>query len=116
MVGQLGPDYSIALAKAWFNATTAVNTTTVALTLANTEYYWDAPIGGLTVKKFTMKLRDLATWRLAFVTGKVAAPTDPYVTVPANAIYWEDGLNLTAYRIYFASPVATKVMEIIVWQ
>ena len=84
----------------------------LALTAADTEYSQALPVN---TKKFRIHLRDYATFRLAYETGKVAASTDPYETIPAGSEKYEDGLNLSALTVYLASPVATKVAEIEVW-
>ncbi|MDP2718271.1 MAG: hypothetical protein Q8P44_00340, partial [Dehalococcoidia bacterium] len=84
----------------------------VAVTGANTEYSQVLPAN---TKRFMVHLRDNAAFRLAFVTGKVATPTAPYFSVPANMAYSEDGINPAASTLYFASAVATKTAEIIAW-
>ena len=84
----------------------------VALTLVDTEYSQALPAN---TKKFRVHLRDYATFRLAYETGKVATPTDPYEIIPAGSEKYEDGLNLSALTIYLASPVAGKTAEIEAW-
>jgi len=84
----------------------------VALTNADTEYSQALPAN---TKKFRVHLRDYATFRLAYETGKVATPTDPYETIPAGSEKYEDGLNLSALTIYLASPVAGKTAEVEAW-
>ena len=84
----------------------------VALTLADTEYSQALPAN---TKKFRIHLRDYATFRLAYVTGKVAGSVDPYETIPAGSEKYEDGLNLAALTIYLASPVAAKTAEVEAW-
>lgn len=84
----------------------------VALTLADTEYSQALPAD---TKKFRIHLRDYATFRLAYVTGLVATSVDPFETIPAGSEKYEDGLNLAALTVYFASPAATKVAEIEAW-
>ena len=84
----------------------------VALTSADTEYSQALPAN---TKKFRIHLRDYATFRLAYVTGKVAASTDPFETIPAGSEKYEDGLNLSALTVYLASPAAGKTAEIEAW-
>lgn len=84
----------------------------VTLTSANTEYFLRLPAG---TKRLRIHLRDYATFRLAYETGHVATPTDPYETIPAGSEKYEDNLNLSALAIYLASPVATKTAEVEVW-
>ena len=72
-------------------------------------------------KKFLVHTRDESAFRLAFVTGKVAAPTEPYFTILANTSYWEDHIDTYVVNaewdgtIYFASDNTDKVIEIIEW-
>ncbi len=84
----------------------------VAMTLADTEYPQALPAD---TKKFLIKTRDGTSFRLAFVTGKVAAPVDPYTTVPASGIYWEDFIEPGSITLYFACAVVGKKAEIIAW-
>ena len=80
---------------------------------ANTEYSQALPAG---TKKFMVKCRDTTSIiRLAFVTGKVATPTDPYLTIQAGASYWEDFVKLAAVTLYVASPTAGAIVEIVDW-
>ena len=93
----------------------AINPTigTLNLLLADTEYYYTLPAG---VKKFLAHTRDESAWRLAFVTGKVATPTEPYFTVPAGARYSEDLIMGTgSIYLFAASDVANKCLEVIYW-
>jgi len=84
----------------------------VTITTLDTEYSQALPAN---TKKFRIHLQDFATFRLAYVTGKVATPSAPYETIPANSEKYEDGLSLAALTLYFASPVSTKIAEIEVW-
>lgn len=86
----------------------------VALTSADTEYSQALPAG---TTRFEVRLRDSATFRLAFVTGKVATPTEPYLTIPADGKYGEIGLDARrSYTLYLASPVGSKTAEISCWK
>lgn len=91
----------------------------VTLTSADTEYSQALPRG---TKKFTLQCRTSYDVRLAYVTGKVATPTAPYITVKSGNVYWEDNLNIqppshqTAITIYLASSQAGVVCELICWQ
>ena len=93
---------SIALTPAIYNVT---------MTSADTEYSQALPTN---TKKFLIHTRDGTTFRLAFVTGKVAMPTAPYFTVLANDIYYEDDIKATP-TLYFGCASAGKVIEIIAW-
>lgn len=86
---------------------------TVGILLANTEYSFTLPVG---VKKFFIHTRDESSFRLAFITGSVAASVEPFITVPAGSRYYEDLILGTAARLlYVASPVAGKCLEVIYW-
>ena len=83
----------------------------VAMTSADTQYSQ-----ALTdVKKFRIHTRDFTEFRLAYETGKVATPTDPYETVPAGSEKYEDSLNIASLTLYFASASAGKTAEVEVW-
>lgn len=85
-----------------------------AVTMVNldTEYSQALPAN---CKRFIVKTRDGTAFRLAFVTGKVAAPTDPYTTIPTSVSYDESNLLALAQTLYFACAVAGKIVEIIAW-
>ena len=90
---------------------TSVTKYVVAITLADTEYSQ-----ALTnIKKFRIHTRDFTAFRLAYETGKVATPTDPYETVPAGSEKYEDSLNIASLTLYFASASAGKTAEVEVW-
>ena len=65
--------------------------------------------------------RDESSFRLAFVTGLVATPVAPYLTIPSGARHYEDGVFLRVATadwdgtLYFASAEALKVIEIVEW-
>jgi len=85
----------------------------VAITNADTEYSQAIPAG---TKRIKVVLADGATFRLAWETGKVAAPTAPYWTQPANIPYEEKiGLYLSAQTLYIADSVGTKICQILCW-
>ena len=95
-------------------AATLGETLNVTMTNANAEYECDLPFD---CKKFLIHTRDESEFRLAFVTGKVAAPTAPWFTVLANSSYGESGLALIeGKKLYFASGSAGKIAEVITWQ
>jgi hypothetical protein len=84
----------------------------VTMTLADTEYSQELPLG---TSRFSCKTRDGTAFRVAFETGKVATPTQPYGTVPPNWEYYETDLRASA-TLYFACGVAGKIVEITVWR
>ena len=110
-----GRDISLDLAKLDVALSTLVSTQVnkyaVAMTSANTEY--SQPLTN--VKKFRIHTRDYTAFRLAYVTGKVAVPNDPYETIPDGSEKYEDDLNIASLTLYFASSVAGKTAEIEVW-
>jgi len=83
----------------------------VTMTLADTEYSQVLPAN---TKKFLIHTRDGTTFRIAFVTGKVATPTAPYFTIPGGNGYSEDGIKATP-TLYFGCGSAAKEIEIIAW-
>ncbi len=86
----------------------------VTMTNANTEYSQALPAN---TKKFSVSLQSNdAAYRLAFATGKVAAPTAPYLTIAAGYGY-EESFNGSAdsLTIYAACGVAGKVLQIVAW-
>ncbi|MBA7501164.1 MAG: hypothetical protein GH144_00025 [Clostridia bacterium] len=84
----------------------------VTITNANEEYEQELHVA---TKAFSVVLADLAAFRIAFVTGKVATPTAPYYTQPANIPFERQGLYLSGKTVYIASPAATKVAQILCW-
>lgn len=84
----------------------------LALTLANTQYSQILPAN---TKQFSVHLRDMTEFRLAYEANKVAAPTDPYETVPAGSEKYVEGICPPALTLYLASPVAAKTAEIEAW-
>lgn len=84
----------------------------VVMTTENTEYSQVLPEG---TKRFSLQMRENDTaFRVAYVTGKVAAPTEPYYTIQVAREYYEPDLNFTG-TIYFACASAGKHIEIMAW-
>jgi hypothetical protein len=82
------------------------------LTSANTEYSQVLPAW---VKSFSAVCRTDYDVRIAYVTGKVGASTDPYKTIPAGCEFEETGLlggGSVPMTIYLASSQAGVVVEI----
>lgn len=91
---------------------TTVTVYNVTMTSADTEYSQALPAG---TKKFTWQCRTAFDVRFAYVTGKVATPTAPYVTLKSGTSYWEDNANLTSKTLYIACADAGKIVELICW-
>ena len=88
------------------------------MTVADTEYDITLPIHCV---KFLIHTRDESSFRLAFVTGKVAGPAAPWFTVPSGSRYYEDSISndlpiATRITLYFASADAGKIIEVITWR
>ena len=81
----------------------------VTMGSADTEYSQLLPTG---TKIVNFHLTDYATFRYAWVTGKVATPTEPYWTVVANEMIERRGLYLSTKTLYFAESVGSKTMQI----
>lgn len=84
----------------------------VTMTLADTQYSQALPAN---TKKYTIQTRDGTAFRIAFVTGKVAAPTEPYASIGTDGFHHEDSINPATLTLYFACGDAGKVVEIIAW-
>lgn len=83
----------------------------VTLTNADTEYSYTMPAD---TRKFTIQARESADVRIAFESGKVATSTDPYLTLKAGNVWWEDHID-SETTIYFASSSAGTHVEILIW-
>lgn len=90
---------------------TAYNLT---LTDANTEYSQALPAN---CRGFEFQARTEALLRFAFVTGKVATPTAPWLTLKAGDAYSSPQINQAASpsTLYLASPTAGTIVEILAW-
>lgn len=86
----------------------------VTLTSANTEYSQALPNN---TKCFEFRCRSAVDVRFAFVTGKVAAPTAPYMTLTGGDWYTSPILNqgTSPSTLYLASATAGVVACIIAW-
>lgn len=86
----------------------------IPLTLANTEYSQAMPAN---CKFFEFHCRTVTDIRYQFVTGRVATPTAPYLTLPAANWYASPQLNQGAApsTLYLASATAGVAVEIIAW-
>lgn len=87
----------------------------LTLTSADTEYSTSLPAG---CAHFSFQCRTAFDVRFAFVTGKVAGSTAPYLTLKSgNAFSSPEKLSLKPgfETIYFASSQAGVVVEVVPW-
>ncbi|MBA7700768.1 hypothetical protein ES703_109492 [subsurface metagenome] len=108
---QTGLDIGVELPKKVNKATTPV-IYNVTMTDADTEYSQVLPAN---TKKYTIQTRDGTAFRMAFVTGKVATPTEPYLTIGTDGFHHEDLIEPASLTLFFACGEAAKVAEIIAW-
>jgi len=97
---------------------TTVTPYNITCTVANTEYSQALPANTRALR-FRCRTVDAngnsVVCRYAWVTGKVATPTAPYLTLPQNGDYRGTNLNLTSATLYLASATAGAVVEIEAW-
>lgn len=91
---------------------TAPTVYNVTMTTADTEYNQALTAN---TRKFAIMTRDRSEFRFQYVTGKVATPTAPWVTIAENEVYYEDHIKDASITLYFASAEAGKIIEIIEW-
>jgi hypothetical protein len=88
----------------------------VTLTSADTEYSQALPAG---CKRFSVSIRDgvgTNNFRIAFVTGKVATPTAPYLKYPCTVEYSQGDIEFPAAKtVYIAGSNAGDVAQIEAW-
>lgn len=84
----------------------------VTLTDNSTQYSQAIPDG---TKTLNFRCRDGTTFRYAFVTGKVAGPTAPYMTCLANEYESRSGILTDNLTLYLAGAISGKVIEIECW-
>jgi len=89
---------------------TTVTIYNIGLTAEDTEYSQALPDS---TKAITFQCRTDYDIRFAFVTGKVATLTAPYMTLKMGQNYFEDNLNLTSKTLYLACATAAQIVEII---
>jgi len=90
-------------------------TRVVTLTNANEQYIADFSDVTDQIKKIEFQCRTSVAIRYAFEAGKVAIPTNPYMTLKADYSYGQDGLMWNKPKIYFASGSAGVVVEVTAW-
>lgn len=85
----------------------APTVSTVDATLAGTEYSYVLPAA---TKKFLIKARQGAPLLLAYESAASA-----YIEIPRWCFYSESDLSLAGLTLYFQSPAANQVVEIVTW-
>lgn len=81
----------------------------VAITDANTEYSY-ALIDG--VAAVSVQCRGTCAVKLAFTSG---ASGSTYVTIKSGTAYYETNISSFGNTLYFQSPSASQVLEIVYW-
>ncbi len=82
----------------------------VAMTTANTEYYYDIPSG---TNKVLLKLRDGGVdLKLCYTSG---ASGTTYLTVPAGTAKSIDNMK-GGITVYFQAASASQVLEVEIWK
>ncbi len=86
----------------------------VTCTVADTEYSQALPTN---CRFFEFQARTQAILRFAFVTGKVATPVEPYMTLKAGTYYYSPSLNqgVSPSTLFVASPTGGTVVSLICW-
>ena len=88
---------------------------TLTLTNANAEYSYTFPAGTMYAESLA---RTSVAVRFAYVTGKVATPTEPYETAGIG-VPWhtpDDVAMSGPLTVYFACGTAGTVLEIEYWR
>lgn len=81
----------------------------VPASLSNTEY---SQALSANTKKFTIKVRGKADLKLAYTATESATN---YITIPAGAVMFIDGLNASGLTLYFQTTKASQIVEIQEW-
>ena len=100
-------DYGTSITQALIEESTGVIIANVTCSAANTEYTYN--LGQ--IRKFTIKARG-GDLKLSFVAGQSGIT---YITIQQNQAYWEDLIKHPNLTLYFQSPTAGTVAEIIRW-
>ena len=89
--------------------------TNLTLTTTNTEY---SVVLKESTRFFTFQMRTAVDVRYAFVTGKVAGSTAPYMTLKSGGVYSSPeklALPLGGLTVYFANTGGGVVVELTEW-
>jgi len=103
-IGKVGSDITVA---------PEISNTT--MTNADTEYSHALPANAKRIRAWVEDGDDTFNYRLAFVTGKVATPTAPYMKLNADILYDSEQVSLVSGTLYFGCSDAGKVMCVEVW-
>jgi len=83
----------------------------VSVTLADTEYSYSLPDG---TRRFSVKLRDVgAELKIAF---EASDSSTTYVMLPSGRSYNELNVKGGGNTLYFQSPTAGQVAEVLSWK
>jgi len=110
VLAEFDPDTGELLVKP--TQSTASTVYNITLTSADTQYSQAIPASTLEIR---FRCRTLYDVRYAWITGKVATPTAPYLTLPAGSDYHSDANDLNSQTIYLASAQAGVVVEVETW-
>ena len=94
------------------SAATVPSLYAVTITDANTQYSQTLPA---ICRRLRFQCRTAFDVRFAFVTGKVASPTDPYRTLKAGMVYDSGPIKGAGGKLYLASAQAGVVVEVEAW-
>lgn len=83
----------------------------ITLTAANTQYTVAIPV----CAGYEFRARTSAVVRYAYATGRVAGPTDPYLTLAEGEQFYAP-MPLQAHTLYLASATAGTVVELLVYE
>ncbi len=84
----------------------------ISMPLPNTEYVYGPPTD---CKSLQFQCRAATTdVRYAWTTGIVASPspTEPYFTLKASSVWYNDHLNLTAATLHVATAASVQMVEV----
>jgi len=84
----------------------------VTIAVPDTEYTQGLPANCRAVQFQCRTANDV---RYAWATGKVATPVDPYFTLKSGAVYFKEGLKLTAATLHMAAAASVLYVEVEAW-
>lgn len=90
--------------------------TVANVTLTNADQEYSHSLAART-SRLSFQCRTGGVVRYAFVTGKVASPIEPYVTLKSGQAFNENDLeSASGDKVYFASSTSGLVMEIMTYE